>query len=189
MCVGVYVSPNAGMALKNAEVDPDDLYHVVYGAAQLGNVYQAQVGKQDQEDFGVLPNGDPQVALRSPCGRKWCLKDEVQFIPFGFVSCKLSDKRPSDTQLLWVNYSVAAWQLIKSRWPDSGERSKKLLADSAAAGKNGLCLFHDVLLKPNTGACGQTGARLTTARQNSTTRHRTPYNLRFSPYAKTAAAK
>lgn len=98
---------------------------VVYGFAELDDIDQAEAGTENQEDFGVLSNGEPRVALESACGRNWCLKDDAQYMPFGSVRVKVSDKRPSNPALTWIHDLGSFWQAFKSKWSDGGQRSKE----------------------------------------------------------------
>ena len=127
---GAYVTEHGEIALQYAEPDDQHMQYILVGLSHLGFMQgenQIPVGSQGQKNFGVRPDGTPQMTLRSPDWLIYCLKDEAAFRPLGILGFDIP-KQPSDFALVRNRYHPDAWASMKTRFPGLVEHKQKLVA-------------------------------------------------------------
>jgi hypothetical protein len=119
---GVYVSPDACVALRYAQPCEDGRLRVLFGQALLGDLERIPVGRRAQTDFGKHPDGSDVLTLRDEEGDCFCMKCENanngQLLREGYLAFSIDTSQPpSDFALCYMYYPLAVWAEFQKNVP------------------------------------------------------------------------
>ena len=136
---GVYVSPDAFVALLYVEPCKDGKLCVLFGNAHLGDLARIPVGSRGQTDFGRHADGADVLTLRNSGASYFCMKcenaNDGQLQRQGVMVFSIDTSQPpSDFALCHMYYPPAVWAKFKQNVPGIVARRMRLQARAAPAG-------------------------------------------------------
>jgi hypothetical protein len=128
---GVYVSPDAFVALLYAEPCKDGKLCVLFGNAHLGDLARIPVGSRGQTDFGRHADGADVLTLRNSAASYFCMKcenaNDGQLLRRGVMVFSIDTSQPpSDFALCHMYYPPAVWAKFKQNVPGIVARRMRL---------------------------------------------------------------